>query len=109
MSEGAQLCFVDGIGGGLAALAAGVARSQGREGALAATSHTSVSLPDEIKVVLEEIGATLPPVLLLDAVELEGVERVDLASWDLRLHNGDGELERLAMARIARDKIARRL
>ncbi len=88
-----QRAFVDAHGGALAALAAGVARISGAGEPLAATSSPAVALPPEIAAVLGEIGGAAPPV---DA-------------WGLALHEGEGDLERLAVARIARDRIERRL
>jgi hypothetical protein len=102
------LTFIDASGGALAALAAGVARALGRTAARAATTSAAVAVPVEIAVVLGEMDATAPEVDLVQAGEA-GRDRVDLASWGLVLHQGDGELERLAVARIARDRIARRL
>ncbi len=127
----ANLVFVDANGGALAALAAGVARSLGRAGARALTTSAAVKVPREIDTVLDEIGASAPPVeRAADRADgADAVERVDLGSWGLVLFEGDGEperlalerlaperlaperlaLERLALARIARDRIARRL
>jgi hypothetical protein len=36
-------------------------------------------------------------------------QTVDLASWELSLFDGEGSLERLSAARIARDRIERRV
>jgi hypothetical protein len=118
-------CFVDAHGGALAALAAGVARSIGHHGgdphtpgpagapgpmaeALAATTSQAVALPPEVPAVLAEIGASAPPVVLASALP-PGVARIDLDTWGLLLLDGQGDLERLAVARIARDRIERRL
>jgi hypothetical protein len=92
----AKIAFVDAHGGALAALAAGVARVSGAGEPLAATSSRAVVLPPEIAAVLGEIGGSAPPV-------------VDVGAWGLALHEGEGDLERLAVARIARDRIERRL
>ena len=101
--------FVDASGGGLAALAAGVARLVGRSGAVAATSSEVVAVPSEVIAVLAEIGAHLPPVARLADVKPEG-EVIRLATWPIfLLAPTEGELERLSAARIARDKIERRL
>lgn len=104
----AKLFFVDDHGGALASLVAGVALAGGAADRFAATSSPSVSVPPEIGAVLAEIGASAPPVVLASAL-LAGVERVDVGAWGLVLHEGDGDLERLALARIARDRIERRL
>ncbi len=103
---GTSLCFVDASGGGLASLAAGVARLLGHADAVAITTAHAVSIPAEVGAVLEEIGAS--PVDL-SKTELPGATRIDLSDWDVSLYAGDGELERLATARIARDRIERRL
>jgi hypothetical protein len=94
--------FVDASGGALAALVAGVARRRGVVGASAA-----LAVPDEIAVVLAEIGATLPPVASIGSVEAS--TRTNVADWGLALFAGEGQLERLALARIARDVALRRL
>ena len=104
------LCFVDARGGAFAALAAAIARAQGHGDALAAATN-AVSVPAEIGVVLDEIGLKAPDVLA--AGKLPGdAQRVDLASWELSLHegeHGEGSLERLSAARIARDRVERRV
>ena len=102
------LCFVDARGGAFAAMAAAIARAQGSPHAIAATSSDKIDVPAEIATVLAEINAGAPEVVPLGKVAKDA-ERVDLASWDLTLHEGEGQLERLALARIARDRIERRL
>jgi hypothetical protein len=104
----AKLSFVDAHGGALACLAAGVARAAGATDRLAATSSPAVSVPAEIGAVLAESGASAPPVVLASALPA-GVEHIDVGAWGLVLHEGEGDLERLALARIARDRIERRL
>jgi hypothetical protein len=93
-------CFVDAHGGAFAALAAGVARAGGQE-ALAATTSKAGSVP-------AEIGAAAPEVTLASALP-SGAERVDVSAWGTPLYAGEGELEHLSSARIARDRIERRL
>jgi len=101
--------FVDAVGGGLASLAAGVARSVGLEGATAATSSDAVAVPSEVITVLAEIGAHVTSVAHLKDVKPTG-EVIQLAEWSLYLlAPSEGELERLSAARIARDKIERKL
>lgn len=101
--------FIDHVGGGLAALAAGVAHLAGVAGATAATSSDAVAVPSEVITALAEIGAHVTPVEHLKDVKPTG-EVVDLAAWSLYLlAPAEGELERLSAARIARDKIERRL
>jgi hypothetical protein len=96
--------FVDATSGALAALAAGVARSLGHADAIAATTSDTIRVPTEVTTVLAEIGAETPAVIR--AVELpEGASSLDLARFAGALHEGDGELERLSAARIARDRI----
>jgi hypothetical protein len=101
--------FVDASGGGLAALAAGVARSLGQRGAVAATTSDTIRIPPEVAVVLEEIDADLPEVINAAALQAEDAPRIDPSSFSLALHQGEGDLERLAVARIARDRIERHL
>jgi hypothetical protein len=101
------LCFVDGRGGAFAALAAAIAHAHGRGDALAAAS-SAVDVPAEIGVVLDEIGLTAPEVHPVAKLARD-VRRVDLASWELSLFDGEGSLERLSAARIARDRVERRV
>lgn len=101
--------FVDAVGGGLASLAAGVARLVGLAGATAATSSDAVAVPSEVITTLAEIGAHVTSVAHLRDVKPTG-EVIYLAEWSLYLlAPSEGELERLSAARIARDKIERRL
>lgn len=108
------LVFVDAIGGGLAAIGAGVAQSLGVAHAIAATSADTIDVPKEVSVVLGEIGAEAPKVHGADAIAKEGAELVFLggssaSAWSVALHGGEGDLERLSSARIARDRIEREL
>src|SRR5580700_8106858 len=98
------LCFVDAHGGAFSSIAAAVARG----GAIAATSSKAIAVPAEIPVVLDEIGAKAPEVLPVARVPKD-VRRVDVGAWGIALYTGEGELERLALARIARDRIERRV
>ena len=108
-TKSASPLFVDNVGGGLAALAAGVAHLLGIKGATAATSSDAVVVPSEVISALAEIGAHVTPVAHMKDVKPTG-EVVNLAEWSLYLlAPTEGELERLAAARIARDKIERRL
>ena len=101
------LCFVDAGGGAFAALATAVASAAGRD-ALAATTAVAARVPAEIGKVLAEIGLTAPEIV--DAAKIPAVaERVDVSDWGHALHEGEGELERLAVARVARDRIERRV
>jgi hypothetical protein len=107
--KSASPLFVDNVGGGLAALAAGVAHLLGIKGATAATSSDAVVVPSEVITALAEIGAHVTPVAHMKDVKPTG-EVVNLVEWSLYLlAPTEGELERLAAARIARDKIERRL
>jgi hypothetical protein len=101
--------FVDTVGGGLAALAAGVARSLGHAGAVAATTRDTIHVPPEVAVVLAEIGASPPAVIHAADLKDEATPRVDPATPGVALYPGAGEFERCAVARIARDRIERRL
>ena len=108
-TKSASPLFVDNVGGGLAALAAGVAHLLGLEGATAATSSDAVVIPSEVITALAEIGAHVTPVAHMKDVKPTS-EVIHLAEWSLYLlAPTEGELERLAAARIARDKIERRL
>ena len=111
--SGRRLCFVDEVGGALAALGAGVAHALGHADALATTTVTPGPLPAEVRTVLAEIGGQPADIEPLSTVPLEGVEHVRLgrgaAGGDIWLYEGEGDLERLSAARIARDRIERRL
>jgi hypothetical protein len=98
------VCFVDDAGGSFAAIAAAFAGAAGRE--VAAASTIEVAVPSEIDSVLGEVGLTRPEVGR--ERKSEG-ERIDVSHWGHALHRGEGELERLALARIARDRIERRV
>jgi hypothetical protein len=115
------VCFVDARGGSLSVLAAGVARALGVD-AVAATSVAPGAVAPEIAVVLEEVGMGAPsggaaPWSSIDRGEREVVflgadPPPELASGqvvDVALFDGEGDLERLSFARIARDRIERRL
>jgi hypothetical protein len=113
-SPSARLCFVDDVGGALAALGAGVAHALGHVDALATTTKPPAPLPPEVRVVLEEIHGEPAKIEALASVPLEGVEHVRLGgdspgAWPIWLYAGEGELERLSAARIARDRIEQRL
>lgn len=101
------LCFIDGEGGAFAALAAAFAIAAGRE-AIAATT-AAARVPDEIRAVLGEVGLTAPAVIAAGDVKDTKSERVNVSGWGHALHDGDGALEKLALARIARDRIERRI
>ena len=108
-AKGKSPLFIDTVGGGLASLAAGVARHLGIAGATAATSSDLVAVPGEVMTVLAEISAQVTSVAHLKDVKPSG-EVVHLAEWSLYLlAPSEGELERLSAARIARDKLERRL
>ena len=116
------IAFVDARGGALSALAAGVAKTLGLN-ATAATTSTPGALPAEIATVLEEIGASAPIAAAApwseatreagEMIVFLGVDPPpDLAgkpAWEIALYDGSGELERLALARIARDRVERKL
>lgn len=102
-------------------LAAGVAQALGRD-ALAVTSSMPVEAPAEIAAVLDEVGMKAPEgaVTTLDAIDRGAGDVVFLGTsppaslagepvWNVALFQGSGELERLATARIARDRIERYL
>ena len=124
-----KLYLVDAVGGALSCMAAAIARAIGKADAIAATSVAVADVPPEVRTALQEIGLTPEPVVKLEGdrvadspeggsaalggpgervPEAESVIFID-ASWGARLYVGEGELERLAAARIARDRIERRL
>jgi hypothetical protein len=105
-----KLVLVDAAGGALSSMAAALAASMGRSDVVAATSTAFASIPAEVGTALEEIGLVPAPVVLLDSKDREGesILVVD-ESWGAKLWTGEGDLERLAAARIARDRIERRL
>lgn len=120
--------MVDAVGGGLAALAAGVAQSLGRE-AVAATTGAPAALPEEVTAALQEVGMKVPSVVPLgDGADGDVVFVGDAAprglsvaaAWKATLYRppavphaglvpGDDSIERLSAARIARDRFERRL
>ena len=104
--KGKTLQFSDGTGGGLSTMAAAIARAHGHDGALAATSQKKANVPAEVTTVLDEIG--LQPIDV-KAGTTEAAQAIDLGAWGVWLFEGEGDLERLAAARIARDKIERRI
>src|SRR5262249_24018597 len=108
-STGRGPFFVDSSGGGLSALAVGVARSLGQSAAVAATTSDAIAVPPEVATVLEEIGAALPPVVRAEDLGEEDAPRIDPAPFSLPLHAAKDDLARLAVARIARDRIERHL
>ncbi|UQA61302.1 hypothetical protein [Polyangium aurulentum] len=117
------LLFVDAIGGGLATLGAAVARSLGHSDATAATTKPETSVPPEVSTVLEEVGMSNASVGPLEAskdadkrlVIWLGTEKPPASLAKARaftivsLFAGEGELERLSTARVARDRIERHL
>jgi hypothetical protein len=103
------LCFVDARGGAFAIMAAAIARARGQGNTVAATTSAAADVPSEIALVLGEIGLAPEGEVVLAGALPRDAERVDLSSWGLTLHEGEGELERKALARIARDRIEKRL
>lgn len=119
------LVFVDAVGGSLAAIAAGVARALGYEGAVATTT-TPGPLPKEVTAALMEVGMRVPAVApssearspgatvitVGEGAALDGDER-----WPGALYTptegatspDDFALERMSTARIFRDGVERRL
>lgn len=119
--QGRTYYFMDNVGGALSVLASGVAASLGLR-AVAATFSEPASAPKEIATVLEEVGMRLPEkgAARAEDVDATGGEVVYLGGpppavltnkpvWGVALYEGEGDLERLATARIARDQIERRL
>jgi hypothetical protein len=117
-----EIVFVDVVGGALSGLAASIAGSVSLEAPIvAATIGAPSSAPAEIATVLEEVGMRLasPDVIELKDLDRSSFDRVvflgahpppgleGATRWDVALFEGEGELERLATARIARDRIER--
>jgi hypothetical protein len=101
------LCFVDAKGGAFGVLAAAMARLHGRGDAVAATT-TAPAVPAEVGLVLAEVGASAPEVLPAGKLPRDA-ERVDVSGWDLPSYTGEGDRERIWLARIARDRAERRV
>ena len=91
-------------------MAAALAHSMGRSDVVAATSTERAEIPAEVRTALQEIGLEPAPVVSLDEKDREGESILVIdENWGAKLWRGDGDLERLANARIARDRIERRL
>lgn len=120
-----QLVFVDAAGGSLAAMAAGVARALGYEGAVASTT-TPGPLPKEVTEALMEVGMRVPAVTPLSELSRAGATVIALGEgdaiegderWPGALYvpregassADDFALERMSTARIFRDTVERRL
>jgi len=122
------LVFVDGIGGGLAALGAGVAHALGISGAVASTSVRPLPVPTEVTDALKEVGMKVPSVTTLDEAAGPEARFIFLggappeppiegaAHWEASLYvspqrdaANSFELQRMATTRIVRDQIERRL
>jgi hypothetical protein len=115
------LCFVDASGGALAAMGAGIARALGLEDPVAATIAQVKPAPADVKMVLEEVGmtaantrafddalaATHDVVWLGDGSPPASVAKARALTTCKLLAPDAGELERLATARITRDRIER--
>jgi hypothetical protein len=113
---------VDARGGALSVLAASVAKALGVD-AVAATCVKPTESPPELAMVLDEVGMGVPVGAATpwgsvaraddDVVVFLGAspppELAGEAALDVALFDGAGELERLALARIARDTIERKL
>lgn len=116
------LCFVDAAGGALASLGAAVARALGHADAVAATLGQTDALPADVAAVLEEVAFAVPStdaltldeqtasthvlVWLGEGAPPKGMEGARSVACKL-LAPEAGELERMATARIARDRIER--
>jgi len=115
------LCFIDNEGGALAVIGASIARALGREDALATSIVQPNPVPTDVSTVLEEVGfsasVTAKP---FDGASAAAYELVWLGETPpaqaivgaqfvpCKLGPRDaGDLERLATARIARDRLER--
>lgn len=122
--KGRKIAFVDAAGGALSVLAASVAGSLAFDVHVVAATFGAIDrLPAEIATVLEEVGMSLASaeVMELKALDQGALDRIVFLGanpppglegalrWDVALFAGEGDLERLATARIARDRIERGL
>lgn len=134
MARPARIVFVDAVGGGLAALGAALAQHHGVRQSVAVTTSAEPHVVPEVARALAELGMPMPDVARAAAAQISGdlvvvlghgADEVQAASrWAVALHDGpvvdpnvapvvvgtglDGlPIERLAAARIARDRIER--
>ena len=125
-----RLLLVDGVGGALAAIGAGVARWRGHVDAGAAPTTAPAALPDEVAAALSEIGIAVPEVVAFSGASGDAsvitlgrtAPRIEGATaWaELSLYvppavahagivPGDDSVERMSAARIVRDRLERLL
>jgi hypothetical protein len=105
-----KLVVVDSVGGSLASMGAAIARHLGRADADARSSTAVGAAPVEVEQALAEIGLAPVPASPLADADASGAQVVAIdETWGARLYAGEGELQRIANARIARDRIERKL
>lgn len=109
-----QITFLDDIGGGVASIGASLARARGLDAR--AFSSAPLAAREEVAVVLAEIGIQDVADAEQATVSGVGVVRVGPLPSDIEsplylgpetTQFGPTHLERLALARIARDRIER--
>lgn len=116
------LCFIDARGGELARLGAGVARTVGATDAIALVWGEDLPMSDTVRTVLEEVGMPTPLAEPFDNALTSkyrciwlGEAPVDAAIADAQvwpaalLHPEKPLFDRLVIARLLRDDIARRV
>ena len=116
------LCFIDARGGEIARLGAAVAHALGLSDAIAVVLGEEKPLSDDVKDVLEEVGMTAPPAVPFDAALTSKHSCIWLGKdpapsagahtqvWPAALLSTDEPLfDRLVVARVLRDTIAKRL
>lgn len=116
------LCFIDARGGEIARLGAATAHALGLSDAIACVSGEEKPLSDDVKAVLEEVGFTAPVAASFDTaltskhfcIWLGDDSRLEAGPntqvWPAALRSPDEPLfDRLVVARILRDEIAKRI
>lgn len=106
-----MLAFFDTSGGGLATLAASIAKHRGLE---ASASTLALASRPEISAALQEIGVPLVPASEVAStpagaivIGSDGDVAAKLYDGPAETAFGDASLERIALARIARDQLER--
>lgn len=106
-----MLAFHDTAGGGLATLAASIAKHRGLD---ATASTTALAPREEVTAALAEIGVTPVAASVAASAPAGAIVIGPTAQIPAKLYEGPAEtafgdtsLERIALARIARDQLER--